>query len=90
MTDKVYKIRLDENHWIWSLPKGERSVTVRNALEFYKNKNNVLEEIKNLLEELKKDIKLVPNESKNTDQQTENISTKKRLAASKKEWLGTV
>lgn len=49
--NKKICIRLPENHWVWSLPEGERSAIVRAALDFYAGHRQALEEIlKNVLE----------------------------------------
>jgi len=89
LANRIFRIRLSENHWVWNLPQKERGVVVKNALDSYWDNTNLLKEIKNLLENLRKDLKIVHGEFKITEQKTDNNPVKKRLMASKGKWLNT-
>lgn len=57
MPGRIFRIRLPEDHWLWSVPRSERSIKVQQALEFYNNIAGVIEDMRLTLDELREEVK---------------------------------
>ena len=94
MAGRLLRIRLPDDHWVWSIPENERSVKVRHALEFYQGTADSMEGLKQEMKKLHNEFKNIHVEKKikhreKDSQETESDgnSTKERLAASRDKWL---
>jgi len=94
LAGRLLRIRLPDDHWIWSVPENERSMKVRHALEYYQGIANSLDGLKQEVKSLHSEFKNVfidknaeHREKGNQEAESDCNSTKERLAASRDKWL---
>lgn len=94
MAGRLLRIRLPNDHWVWSIPENERSMKVRCALEFFHCAADSLEGLKQEVKKMHNEFKNIRVEKKskhrekdNQEEESDGNSTKERLAASRDKWL---